>query len=145
MQFCMENLKLKRKRTIFFDLQEREFEPQIFSNFCALDLNLRVTRSKLGNLLKEIGLYYILTNDQLTSLLIIHKLKLCFKTQSFKTNVFLFLILEKRFVLKQSSKEIHSFASLCNAISYIFTSSNPFFRQMQAGLLMSDDIGSGSI
>ena len=125
----------KKKDKNFFTfwgkpLLEWGFEPQIFSNFCALDLNLRVTRSKLGNLLKEIGLYYILTNDQLTSLLIIHKLKLCFKTQSFKTNVFLFRILEKIFVLKQSSKEIHSFASSCNAISYIFTSSNPFFRQM---------------
>ena len=49
----MENLKLKRKRT-------KKFEPQIFSNFPAPDLNLRVTRSNQGNLLKEIGLYKVL-------------------------------------------------------------------------------------
>ena len=33
-QFCVKNLKMKRKkRTNFFDLPERGFEPQIFSNF----------------------------------------------------------------------------------------------------------------
>ena len=46
MQFCMKNLKMKRKRT----------NPKIFSNFYALDLNLRMTRSNQGNLLQEIGL-----------------------------------------------------------------------------------------
>ena len=39
-QFFMENLKMKRKkRTKKFDLPERGFEPQIFSNFPAHDLN----------------------------------------------------------------------------------------------------------
>ena len=52
MQFCMENLKMKRKMTKSFP--DWGFEPKMFSNFCALDLNLRVTRSKAGNLLKEI-------------------------------------------------------------------------------------------
>ena len=33
MQFFTENLKMNRERTIFFDLPERGFEPQIFSNF----------------------------------------------------------------------------------------------------------------
>ena len=56
-QFCVKNFKMKRKKgQNFFDLPERGFKPQIFSNFCALDLNLRVTRSNPGNLLKEIGL-----------------------------------------------------------------------------------------
>ena len=42
MQFFMENLKMNRKRTnIFFDLPERGFEPQIFSNFPAHDLNFQ--------------------------------------------------------------------------------------------------------
>ena len=62
MQFCMknfENEKKKDKRK--FDIPERGFEPQIFSNFCALDLNLKVTRSNQGNLLKEIGLYRKIT------------------------------------------------------------------------------------
>ena len=40
MQFFMENLKMKRKKDkIFFDLPERGFEPQIFSNFATHDLN----------------------------------------------------------------------------------------------------------
>ena len=47
----------KKKNKFFFDLPELGFEPQIFSNFCALDLNLRVTRSNPGKLLKDIGLY----------------------------------------------------------------------------------------
>ena len=39
-QFFMENLKMKRKKgQIFFDLLEQGFEPQIFSNFPAHDLN----------------------------------------------------------------------------------------------------------
>jgi hypothetical protein len=38
-QFFMENLKMKRK---FFDLLERGFEPKIFSNFPAHDLNFHV-------------------------------------------------------------------------------------------------------
>ena len=38
-QFCAKNLKIKRKRTKFFDLPEQGFEPQIFSNFTAHDLN----------------------------------------------------------------------------------------------------------
>ena len=42
MQFCMENLKMKRKSTKKFDLPEQGFEPQIFSNFPALNLNLMV-------------------------------------------------------------------------------------------------------
>ena len=61
MQFCMENLQIKRKKTTKFDLPERGFEHQIFSNFRALDLNLRVTRSNPGNFLKEIGLYLIIS------------------------------------------------------------------------------------
>ena len=49
---------MKRKGTkIVLDLPEPGFEPQIFSNFPALDLNLRMMRSNLENLLKEIGLY----------------------------------------------------------------------------------------
>ena len=36
-----ENEKKKGKK--IFDLPERGFEPQIFSNCCAIDLNLRVT------------------------------------------------------------------------------------------------------
>ena len=56
-QFFVKNFNLKRKNgQKMFDLLERGFEPQIFSNFHALDLNLRVMRSNLGNLLKEIGL-----------------------------------------------------------------------------------------
>ena len=39
MQFFMENMKMNRKRTIFFDLPELGFESQIFSNFPAHDLN----------------------------------------------------------------------------------------------------------
>ena len=40
MQFFMENLKMKRKKDKKnFDLPERGFEPQIFSNFPAHDLN----------------------------------------------------------------------------------------------------------
>ena len=39
MQFFMENLKMERKRKKKFDMPEREFEPQILSNFPAHDLN----------------------------------------------------------------------------------------------------------
>ena len=40
MQFFMENLKMKRKKEQKnFDLPEREFEPQIFNNFPAYDLD----------------------------------------------------------------------------------------------------------
>ena len=39
-QSCVENLKMKRKKDKhFFDLPEQGFEPQIFSNFPAHDLN----------------------------------------------------------------------------------------------------------
>ena len=39
-QFGMKNLKMNRKRTKkIFDLPERGFEPQIFSNFPVHDLN----------------------------------------------------------------------------------------------------------
>ena len=39
-QFCVKNLKMKRKKgQKNFDLPERGFEPQIFSNFPAHDLN----------------------------------------------------------------------------------------------------------
>ena len=42
-QFFMENLKMKRKKgQNFFDLPELGFEPQIFSNFSAHDLNFHV-------------------------------------------------------------------------------------------------------
>ena len=38
-QFCVKNLKMKRKKgQNFFGLPERGFEPQIFSNFLAHDL-----------------------------------------------------------------------------------------------------------
>ena len=41
MKFFMENLKMKRiKDKNNFDLPERGFEPLIFSNFSAHDLNL---------------------------------------------------------------------------------------------------------
>ena len=40
----------------FWSILEQGFKPQIFSIFCALDLNLRVIKSNPGNLLKEIGL-----------------------------------------------------------------------------------------
>ena len=46
---------MKRKK--IFKLPERVYEPKIFSNFQALDLNLRVMRSNQHNLLKGIGLY----------------------------------------------------------------------------------------
>ena len=40
MQSFMENLKMKEKKDKkIFDLPERGFEPQIFSNFPAHDLN----------------------------------------------------------------------------------------------------------
>ena len=40
MQFFMENLKMKRKKgQKIFDLPEGGFEPQIFSNFPAHNLN----------------------------------------------------------------------------------------------------------
>ena len=43
MQFFMENLKMNRKRTKkFFDLPEQGFEPQIFSNFPAHNLNFHL-------------------------------------------------------------------------------------------------------
>jgi hypothetical protein len=51
-----ENEKKKDKKK--FDLQERGFEPQIFSNFPALDLNFRVIRTNLLSLLKSFRLYY---------------------------------------------------------------------------------------
>jgi hypothetical protein len=43
-QICVKNLKMKRKKgqknfLKNFDLREQEFEPQIFSNFPAHDLN----------------------------------------------------------------------------------------------------------
>jgi hypothetical protein len=38
----MENLKMKRKKDKKFDLPEQGFEPQIFSNFPAYDLNFHV-------------------------------------------------------------------------------------------------------
>ena len=41
-----------------FDLSKRECKHPVFSNICALGFNLRVIRSNLGNLLKEIGLSY---------------------------------------------------------------------------------------
>ena len=53
-QFCEEFENEKKKGQTFFDLPEQGFEPQVFSNFHFLDL--RVTRSNLGNLLKEMGL-----------------------------------------------------------------------------------------
>ena len=38
--FCVKNLKMKRKKNkFFFDLPEQGFEPQIFTNFPAHDLN----------------------------------------------------------------------------------------------------------
>ena len=37
--FCVKNLKMKKKEQNFFDLLQRVFEPQIFSNFPAHDLN----------------------------------------------------------------------------------------------------------
>ena len=41
-QFCVNNLKMKRKKgQMFFDLPERGLEPQIFSNFPAHDLNFQ--------------------------------------------------------------------------------------------------------
>ena len=40
MQFFMENLKMKRKKDKKkYELPERGFEPQIFSNFSANDMN----------------------------------------------------------------------------------------------------------
>jgi hypothetical protein len=43
MQFFMENLEMKTKKgQKKFDLPERGFEPQIFSNFPAHDLNFHV-------------------------------------------------------------------------------------------------------
>ena len=49
MQFLMENLKKKRKRTKKNDLQEQGFEPQIFSNFppmICIFMNMRKMRLK---------------------------------------------------------------------------------------------------
>ena len=43
MQFFMENLKMERKKgQIKFGLPELGFEPKIFSNFPAYDLNFHV-------------------------------------------------------------------------------------------------------
>ena len=39
--FCVKNLKMKRGQK-FLDLPKRGFEPQIFSNFSAHDLNLNL-------------------------------------------------------------------------------------------------------
>ena len=39
--FCVKNLKMKKKEQNFFDLPERGFEPQIFSNIPAHDLNFQ--------------------------------------------------------------------------------------------------------
>ena len=45
MQFFMENFKMKRKKgQKIFVLPERGFEPQIFNNFPANDLNFYVKR-----------------------------------------------------------------------------------------------------
>ena len=41
-KFCVKNLKMNRKKNKKFDLLERGFEPQIFSNFPAHDLNFHV-------------------------------------------------------------------------------------------------------
>ena len=38
-QFCVKNLKNEKKEQKKFDLPERGFEPQIFSNFPVHDLN----------------------------------------------------------------------------------------------------------
>ena len=46
MQFFMENLKMERKN----DLPERGFEPQIFSNFPAHDLNFHVKSGTLDQI-----------------------------------------------------------------------------------------------
>ena len=43
MQFIMENLKMKRKKDKKFLPSKAGFEPQIFSNFPAHDLNLSMT------------------------------------------------------------------------------------------------------
>ena len=45
----------KKKDNMFFDLPKWGFKPQIFNNFCALDLILRVMRSSRQPL-KDIGL-----------------------------------------------------------------------------------------
>ena len=46
-QVFMENLIIEKKKAhTFFDLPERGFEPQIFSNFPAHDLKLRRPRSR---------------------------------------------------------------------------------------------------
>ena len=42
-QVFMENLRIEKKKAqTFFDLPKRGFEPQIFSNFPAHDLNFHV-------------------------------------------------------------------------------------------------------
>ena len=56
-QFSVKNLKMKREKDNFFYLLECGFEPQIFSNFPANNLNfhlvtLMVTRSNLDKELK---------------------------------------------------------------------------------------------
>ena len=54
MQIFMANLKMKRKsKKKKIDLPERAFKPQIFSNFPAHDLKVRVARSNQNKLLKK--------------------------------------------------------------------------------------------
>ena len=38
-QFCVKNMKMKKEKEKEIDLPEEGFEPQIFSNFSAHDLN----------------------------------------------------------------------------------------------------------
>ena len=54
MQFFMENLKINRKKDKKFDLPQRGFEPQIFSNFLAheFEFSWKVTRSNQNKLLE---------------------------------------------------------------------------------------------
>ena len=52
---CAQFENEKKKEHNFFDLGERGFEPQIFSNFPAHDLNFHEIKSGQGS--KEIGLY----------------------------------------------------------------------------------------
>ena len=67
--FCEKNLKMKKK-TKDFDLPKQGFEPQIFSNFPAHDLNfhwkVRSPRSNLKKLLKEIRLYLANKGDSMS-------------------------------------------------------------------------------
>ena len=76
-QFCVNNLKMKRKKgQFFFDLPERGFKLQIFNNFPAHDLNfqrfefswkVRVTRSNLGEEVKISRLYYKVSIKKVTT------------------------------------------------------------------------------